>query len=445
MNRQFFAGALVFLAALRLVAQTPITLEDAIRIAVKQNKSVAIARLGLNKAEAQVTEALGNALPSVDVSAGYNRNIQAPVFFIPDFQNPSAGVTPIRVALNNTYSVSAQVSQVLFNSAVFTGIGTSKIYTRVSQEQFNATVAEVIAETKKAFYSALLAKEFENISSVSLANAQELLRNIQALFNEGLVAEYDLIRAQVLVENIKPRVTESKSGYAVAVSALQAYIGSDMGAELLPQGAIIADAIVAPSEREALEQAMTQNRDLRALRSQLEVLNDFVTINQSNYYPTLAAFGQWQNQGQSDSFSGFLSASSTIVGLNFSMNLFNGLKTQAKVQQSQVDVLQLQQQIAQVEDGIKLQVRSLLTRLESAQQRVTAQQTTIRQAQRGYEISQVRYREGAGSLLEINDSDVALATSKVNAVQAAYDVLVTKADLDRTTGVLADEYIQLAR
>lgn len=426
-------------------APKQLTLNEAIELAVKQNKKIASAKLALQKSDAQVTEAFSGALPSLDISAQYNRNVQAPVFFIPNFQDPSAGVQAIRVALNNTYSVSATVSQILFNSAVFTGIGTSKIYTRVTEEQLNAAVSEVVAETKKTFYGALLAKEYVKIAETSLGNANELYRNIDALFKEGLVAEYDQIRAQVLIDNLKPQVTISKTGYEIAVTALQTYLSLPMSDEIEPVGNLDGGDFTVPSEQQAFERAMAENRDVKALRSQLEVLRDIVTINRSGYYPTLAAFGTWQNQGQSDNFSGFLSASSTIVGVNFSMNLFNGLKTNAKVEQAQVDVQNLQNQISQVEDGIRLQVRSLISRLNSAKLRVDAQVSTVRQAQRGYDIAQIRYKEGTGSLLEINDAEVSLAQAKLNSVQAVHDFVSTFADYERTTGTGDEQYLKMVR
>lgn len=186
--------------------------------------------------------------------------------------------------------------------------------------------------------------------------------------------------------------------------------------------------------------AMKDNFDLRALDLQIQVAGEFVTVAKSDYYPTLALYGNWTNQGQSDNLNSFLSATSSGVGLNLSMNLFNGLRSDARVQQAKADEQILRSTMQQARDGVRLQVRAILNNLASARQRVTAQQRTVDQALRGYEIAQVRYREGTGNLLEISDADLALSRARTNKVQALHDFYAAKADLDRALAMLDRKY-----
>ena len=112
--------------------------------------------------------------------------------------------------------------------------------------------------------------------------------------------------------------------------------------------------------------AMKDNFDLRALDLQIQVAGEFVTVAKSDYYPTLALYGNWTNQGQSDNLNSFLSATSSGVGLNLSMNLFNGLRSDARVQQAKADEQILRSTMQQARDGVRLQVRAILNNLASA-------------------------------------------------------------------------------
>lgn len=421
-------------------APTSITIDEAIEIALKNNSEVVSSRHGIDKAEARVAEALGNALPTLNLSAVYQRNIQVPVFFIPNFQDPAAGLQAIRVGLKNQYNVGFQASQILFNSAVFTGIGASKIYEHAAKEQANATIAKVVTDTRKAFYGALLARDFAGITQASLKNGEENLATIKLLFAEGLVAEFDAIRAEVGVENIRPMVTQAEAAYKNAVSALQTQMGVGLGDTYEPVGSFDTTLPDVPDEEQAMLRAMKDNFDLRALDLQIQVAGEFVTVAKSDYYPTLALYGNWTNQGQSDNLNSFLSATSSGVGLNLSMNLFNGLRSDARVQQAKADEQILRSTMQQARDGVRLQVRAILNNLASARQRVTAQQRTVDQALRGYEIAQVRYREGTGNLLEISDADLALSRARTNKVQALHDFYAAKADLDRALAMLDRKY-----
>lgn len=445
MLRRFDYLTLMFILSVfsMRAATRPLTLDEAIELALKQNKSIVVAKLNMQRAESQVTEAYGSAMPSLSVNAGFNHNIQLPVFFFP---NPVTGeVGPLRVGQTNVYAMTAQVQQVLFNGAVFTAIQSSKIYTDAAGAQLDAAVAEVVTETKKKYYQAVAAAAYYYVAVTTLENVKKTRETIAALFNEGLVAEFDKIRADVAVANVEPLVLEAESGRYAAQAALQTYLAMDLSdtvevsADNLPE---IADL---PNIEDAVRRAMASNYDLQALSLQIEVAKKMIDIQASDYYPTLAAFGQWQQQGQSDTFNDWRSATSSLVGLNFSMNIFNGLRTKAKVEQSQIDVATAEQRKAQVIDLIELQTRTIINQLGSAKARIAAQTSTVSQAQRGYDISQIRYKEGTGSLLEISDAETALSRARVNEISARLDYHTTKADYDRVTGQIDARYRNMVR
>lgn len=427
---------------LALATTRPLTLDEAVELSLRQNKNVALAQLGVRKAEAQISEATGYALPSVSVSAGYNYNILLPVFFIPD---ASGQVTPVRFGLTNAYNANAQIQQVLFNAAVFTGIGAARTYSDAAHAQLDAVTAEVVTETKKRYYQALAAREYVTIASSTLKNAIETQRTIGALFNEGLVAEYDKIRSDVAVANIQPAVTDAQAGQYNALAALQTYIAIDLSDTVTLSDAGFVAPTEAPLEDSSITRAIRENYELKALVKVAEVSREFIDINRSDYYPTVAAIGQYQNQGQSESFSNWFSASSSFVGLNFTLNLFNGFRTAAKVEQANVDYLLAQTRLEQIKDLVRLQVRMIVNQIRSAKLRIDAQKTTVAQAQRGFDISKIRYTEGTGNLLEINDAETALARAQVNSISALLDYYVTRAEYERVIGQIDERYRRMVR
>jgi outer membrane protein TolC len=265
------------------------------------------------------------------------------------------------------------------------------------------------------------------------------------LFAEGLVAEFDKIRADVAVANVEPIVIEAASGKYAAQAALQTYLSLDMSDTLVVSADRLPEIEDAPNPDDALVKALEANYDLKALNLQIEVAKKMIDIQASDYYPTLAAFGQWQQQGQSDNLNDWRSATSSLVGLNFSMNLFNGLRTKAKVEQSELDVATALQRKSQISDLIKLQTRTIINQLSSAKARITAQASTVSQAQRGFDISQIRYKEGTGSLLEISDAETALSRAQVNEISARLDYHTTKADYDRVTGQIDERYRRMVK
>ena len=63
-----------------------------------------------------------------------------------------------------------------------------------------------------------------------------------------------------------------------------------------------------------------------------------------------------------------------------------------------------------------------------------AAQKGVDQSKKGYEIAQKRYDTGSGTLLEMNDAELALTQARLNFNQAIYDYMVSKSDLEKTLG-----------
>ncbi|HPI18943.1 MAG TPA: TolC family protein, partial [Candidatus Kapabacteria bacterium] len=143
----------------------------------------------------------------------------------------------------------------------------------------------------------------------------------------------------------------------------------------------------------------------------------------------------------SDNFK-FLNYRSAMVGINLSINLFKGNQTYNKVQQSTITALQTDEQINQLKSFLSMQVKSTILEMERTKSLIESQNRNVNLAQRAYDLSLVRYKEGTGSQLEIQNSELALRQAKTNRLQTVYSYIVTQFQLDYYFGTLKDEYIE---
>jgi outer membrane protein TolC len=414
-----------------------LTIDDAIQIALQKNQDLVSARLEVEKANARVSEAIGTALPAFDLSSRYTHALKRPVFFLPDFSDLASGrIVPIRVGSAHAVELSLVARQVLFNAAVITGVGAARIYQRAARDMFRSKQAETVAKVRKAFYGVLLAKEVSLMMQSNLKNAEENLKNVRLMRQQGLVSEYDELRAVVGVENLKPAVIQAENNYALAVDGLRMAMGVGPTEEYVIQGMLDFTAVDQGILASAMETVLEKNSSLSALRHQVDVNKAFVNIERSNYLPTLAAFGNYQYQvAKNDlriSTRDFIGSS--VVGIQFSINLFQGLQTNARVDQAKVDVRKAEEQLNSLENSLRTAVHSVLLQLEQARRRIEAQEKTVEQAERGYKIATTRFTSGSGTQLEVNDAQLVLTQAKVNRMQAIYDYLVASADLDQLIG-----------
>jgi outer membrane protein TolC len=193
----------------------------------------------------------------------------------------------------------------------------------------------------------------------------------------------------------------------------------------------------------ASQAVLDMNPGYRALLKSVDVQEAFVMAERSNYLPTIAAFGNYQYQYAKNtidiSLRDFIASSQ--VGLQFSMSIFQGFQTNAKVQQAQVDVRQTQERLTSTERMLKTGLTSVAGNLRAAKKRIEAQERTVEQAEKSHAIVTARFLSGAATQLDVNDAQLALTQARVNRVQAMYDYAVSSAEFDQLVGRLPS-YLQ---
>lgn len=117
------------------------------------------------------------------------------------------------------------------------------------------------------------------------------------------------------------------------------------------------------------------------------------------------------------------------------MPLFAGFQRPARTGQLRTGIEQVRTEQSLLVDQVENEVKTLLERVDEAKERGAAQRLALSQAQRGYEIASVQYREGISSPLEVTDAEVALRQSEFNYAEAVYDYLVARAELEQALGL----------
>ena len=439
-----------------------ITIDSAIQTALKNNREIQVSKLEIEKANAAVSEAFGYALPTVDVTAGFTRFLKLPKISFPDFgaitknstydvlfdENviPRDNSKKLKVSsilqsfsLKNNYEVKAQVTQILFNSAVFRGIGASEIFLNLAKENFKNTISKTVLDVKKTFYGAMLAKDLLEIAKTRFINARDHLKNIKALKNQGLVSEFNQMQAEVQVENIRPQIIQLENIFKDAKNGLKMLLNINQEEEIKLKGKMkYAGEIFAP-ETELISEAISSNLDLSSLKIKNQLDDEYSAIDRGSYWPTISAFGNYSFAGSANDFK-FQNYQSSTVGLNFSMNLFQGGRTKNKVQQDQIVSMQTKEQIKSLTDLTISSVKSTLNDLKRVQSQIEAMKSNIKLAERAYQIAEDRYKEGAGSELEVKDANVALSQAKVNYTNSVHDYVIAKAELENLIGRLNKKY-----
>lgn len=450
----------------------PMGLVELTRFAIDGNRDLRAAREQYITAQEQVSEAWSNVLPSIDLSSSYTRNVSPTVNFLPaQIFDPSAGpddYLAVQFGADNSWSSSINLEQALFRPNVIVALGAAQRFEDLQDEVVRGASQGVVTQIRAGYYDLLLAQEQARLTENSVRRVRESLRETTALNKAGLASDYEVLRLEVELANLEPNLRRAHNAVAQArrqlaiqanladheslrVRGTLAEMNLDDLSDNTPENRQILTFMGLDLPREAdieevLPRAMNRAQEMRSDIRQLELTEELrqaeMRAEQASYLPELSLFGSWTIAAQDNGSPNFFAigdgqrAYSTLVGLRFSIPIFQGFGRDARIDQRRAQVRQAQANTSLGVDVAESQVRTLVEAAQEARLRASAQKLAVTQARRGFEIARAQYSEGLGSHLELTDSEVALRQSEFNYAQAVYDYLVARAQLDEAIGMV---------
>lgn len=448
-------GILTLLAlmafALASSAQTiELTLEKSLEIALSDNPTIRVADMEIERQDWVRKQSVGNLLPSVSVSGQYSYSIVK--------QEMAKGLS---FGADNSVSTSASLSLPLFVPAVYETLKMNQTQMEQAVESARSSKINLTNEVKKAYYNILLAEQSLVVLRESEASIAQTVSNTETMYKQGLASEYDLLSAEVQLSNLRPSIVQMENSIKAGKLLFRMYLGLPSTTDFTLTGTLddFADE-VAMATIPTDEVDFSNNADLRALDLQAKLLEHQLNLINASRLPTVAAFTNFIVSGNDNTMDfgsmmggGFGGGSGTTgggstsskknewwwqnplsAGISISIPLFSGGKNINKAHEIRNTIGQLSLQKEYLRQSVGVQVENAFNTIVAAREKMTSNEITVRQAQKAYEIAQVRYNAGTGTILELNSSELSLTQAKLNYSQAIYDYLAARADYEKVIG-----------
>jgi len=386
------------------------TLDEAIAIALENNKNLKISQTSLEIADTLYKQAMSAHYPTLDVSVSAMRLDEAPTFEM-------RGVTTVdntqSIALYNSLSGAAAADGNAVTSATYAGIAAStpqtselpmdmdvklmgrdtaiakvdlmlplytggKITSLVEQAEMGKAIAnegiarsrnQVIYDVKKYYYGIVLAKQIKQLTSDTLER-MSFIRDLTSEMYQGgslSVKKTDYLRSKLSVNMIAVFYEDIKSKEVMAKAALANAMGYGWKEEV----DVAVSELRAPEmdkDLEAMiEQAYKFNPDYKTLKLALKVQDAKIDEAQSEYLPQ-AAFIASAKSMYNDYEYGVINETnkdSWSIGVGVEWSLFNGMRTSNKVEQSRLEKLKMKDQEILLQDGLALQIKQAYLEMKS--------------------------------------------------------------------------------
>ncbi|MCF0180061.1 MAG: TolC family protein, partial [Bacteroidales bacterium] len=308
----------------------------------------------------------------------------------------------------------------------------------LAKEQARESKVNTIAAVKKAYYDMLLARDSYDVFLATYAVSEQNARNTRAMYDQGMVSEFDKLTAEVQLSNLKPQLITVQNGLKLAEMQLKILMGLDIAEPLKFEGKLsdyeqdlFNDLMLLKSDT-----SLADNSTLRQLDSQRRQLVLAEKINKLGYIPTLALQLTGGYSAMPDEFNPFKAPyfGSSALTLAFSWNIWDGGGRLTKTRQSKLQLENLDIQREHIQRQLELAITNSLNGIERAAEQVVSTKESVNNANKALIISQKRYEVGSGTMIEMNNSESQLLSARLQYVQSVYDFLNNRTELEKTLG-----------
>ncbi|MEO0626538.1 MAG: TolC family protein [Bacteroidota bacterium] len=412
------------------------SLEGAINYALDNSNVIANARLGLQDAELLIKERLSTGLPNINAGLNFQHYLQVPVQAIPpEFLPPGTeGPTEVSFLLKNNFTADIGLQTMVFDGSFFVGLRAAREARNYAQLQLDTEARQVKNQVVDAYLPVLLISENLNVLDRNIENLRTLFNETSALYESGFVELLDVDRLRLSLDNLQTERENLEQQRENVLRALKLSMNYPMDQPLVVEDEL--DLISVAVEDEDLRGSIpfAQRPELLLLDRAIALQDLNTELQRSAYLPSVYANAGYQYQYQGNTLSDGFWAPTGVIGLNVNIPIYDFGGRRARVQRAQIERDNVFNQRKDLQNLITLEVTNARNSYLTAQRTLEARVRSLELAQRIYDTTQIKYREGVGSSLEVVQAEQALYEAQANELNATYELLVAKETLYQALG-----------
>jgi outer membrane protein TolC len=423
-------------------AATPITLKQAVAIALEKNPLRKAALAEQQAAAADVREARSALLPHLTFSESATRG-NDPVYVFGTRLRQSR-FTAEDFALNRlnsplplgnfTTRLAGQWS--LFQAPDWLNVRRAEIMKNATTSQRERTDQETVFRAVNAYYGLLLAFKQQQLAEQQFRTAQSILQFSQARYESGLVVQADYLAAQVNAAGRQQELIRARNAVSLARVQLNVVLGLSADLAYEPGEALAERGLELPALREAEKRAMAQRPDLKQIELQQDAQQAGVRMAQSAFLPRVNAFAGWQMDNPTLLAGG--GSNNWVAGLEVQVDLFTGGAKTARLSHERA----MQERLAALHqaaiDSMRLEVRKAWYDADSTRQQLEVARSAITQAEESLRINQTRYQAGLQTITDLLRAEESTRRTQTDYWQAVCAFQTAFANLELAMGALSE-------
>ena len=401
-----------------------LTLDQAFEEARHNNLDLRVAQSRLEQSLLQSRRAWAGYLPTVLVGGSYTRNSAEAVFTLPG--GPTINIQPY-----NQLGAQAEVRQNILAPTLWATIHLAGLGQEVATLTTQNARREVLFGVAQAYFSAASLQEAIRATKFLLDVNTAREKDTQTRYDAGTTTRVALLRAQLDRSRAEQDLIRARNAYdssRLALATLLQRDSADFSLQLPP----VPD--VPPEDPDLTRKAQDQRPDVAAARRTLEL----ETVRKQGawlaYAPTVGFSGVYR-QSNAAGFTG--QTGSWALTLNGSWTLWDGGLREVALREDSARIVEAAALQRQAETRVTQEVATARLDYNNALANLSKAKEALELARETQRLTDLSFKEGAGTYLEVADANASLTSAEVSAISERLQTSLAALRLQRAAGLFA--------
>lgn len=415
-----------------LPAQEVLTADQAVSIALENNYSIRIARNLAEMATNNVTYGNAGFLPSLDVSAAQNNNVQnaRQEYF-------TGQINERDNAKSNSINLNGVLNWTLFDGlAMFTNYEKLKELEALGELQARAAIERTVVNVLSSYYDLVRQKQRIQVINKYMAVSEERIRIAEEKFQLGAASRLEILQAQVDYNADRSDLLNSKETFRTSKIRLNNLLARDINLEFDVAAQI--EAVTLPEWSKLYDATMAHNTYAQMNQSDFRLASLDLKSIQAQKYPRLNA-----NMGyslvSSESESGFIKTNRTSginYGLSLGWNVFNGFNLNRRIGNARIMLENSEIGMTDFRSRLEADLTATWLSMQSKIQLAEFEAENLKVAELNLAIAMERFRLGELSGLELREAQKTFLAAESRLITAHYQAKIVEVGLREISGGL---------
>lgn len=430
-----------------------LTLQEAKQYALENNRNVKNAQLQVKIAQKEIWETTASGLPQIDAQVSYQNIFEVPTAQFPQTvirKNPSnqlpvmgdvietstgnyaltmAEGQPIKLGTKQSTTIDLTVSQLIFSGSYIVGLQASKVYKQLVLDQKEKSEIDTKAQVSDTYYMILVLEENLHLMENTLENIKTTQYEIKQMLKEGFVEDTDLDQIRLNRMNIENAIRNLEKQVTTSYGLLKLQLGMEEENKIS-----LTESIEDITQDVPLQELMNESFNLEnnityqmlETREKLSKLD--LKLRKSEFLPTISGFYRHQEKTQRADFDMTIP---DLIGVNVQIPIFHSAARFSRVKQAKLKLAQTRNQKSQAIQGINLEVRQAKNEFSNAVNNYTNQKKNMNLAQKIYDKTLEKYKEGIASSMDLTQANNQLINNQSQYYKALLKMLQKKVELNK--------------